>query len=57
MLSLSAQSHSEYVDELLHLSSPSHSPRSASDNHRIFRVPRMGRRTLGERDPFNISDL
>ena len=34
--------------ELLHLYSPSRSLRSATDT-RIFRVPRMGRRTLGGR--------
>ena len=37
-----------YLTELLHLYSPSRSLRSAADT-RIFRVPRMGRRTLGER--------
>ena len=37
-----------YLSELLHLYSPSRSLRSAADT-RIFRVPRMGRRTLGER--------
>ena len=37
-----------YLSELLHLYSSSRSLRSASDS-RIFRVPRMGRRTLGER--------
>ena len=37
-----------YLSELLHLHSPSRSLRSAADT-RIFRVPRMGRRTLGER--------
>ena len=37
-----------YLSELLHLYSPSRSLRSDSDT-RIFRVPRMGRRTLGER--------
>ena len=37
-----------YRSELLHLYSPFRSLRSASDT-RIFRVPRMGRRTLGER--------
>ena len=37
-----------YLFELLHLYSPSRSLRSASDTW-IFRVPRMGRRTLGER--------
>ena len=36
-----------YLSELLHLYSPSRSLRSAADT-RIFRVPRMGRRTLGE---------
>ena len=37
-----------HLSELLHLYSPSRSLRSASDTW-IFRVPRMGRRTLGER--------
>ena len=37
-----------YLSELLHLYSPSRSPRSASYT-RIFRVPRMDRRTLEER--------
>ena len=37
-----------YLSELRHLYSPSRSLRSASDT-RIFRVPGMGRRTLGER--------
>ena len=37
-----------YLSELLHLYSPSRSLRSAADT-RIFRVPRMGRRALGER--------
>ena len=37
-----------YLSELLHLYSPSRSLRSASDT-RIFRVSRMGRRTLRER--------
>ena len=37
-----------YLSELLHLFSPSPSLRSASDT-RIFRVPRVGRRSLGER--------
>ena len=37
-----------YLSELLHLCSPSRCLRSAADT-RIFRVPRMGRRTLGER--------
>ena len=37
-----------YPSALLHLYSPSCSFRSAADAH-IFRVPRMGRRTLGER--------
>ena len=37
-----------YLSALLHLYSPSCSLRSAADAH-IFRVPRMGRRTLGER--------
>ena len=36
------------LSELLHLYSPSRSLRSASDT-RIFRVPRVCRRTLGER--------
>ena len=36
------------LSELLHLYSPSHSLRSASDTG-IFRVPRVCRRTLGER--------
>ena len=36
-----------YLSELLHLCSPSRSLRTAADT-RIFRVPRMGRRTLGE---------
>ena len=36
-----------YLSGLLHLYSPSRSLRSASDT-RIFHVPRMGRRTLGE---------
>ena len=43
-----------YLFPLLHLYSP-RSLRSAADT-RIFRVPRMGRRTLG-RDPFNTLDL
>ena len=37
-----------YLSELLHLFSLSPSLRSASDT-RIFRVPRVGRRSLGER--------
>ena len=37
-----------FLSELLHLNSPSRSLRSAVDT-RIFHVPRMGRRTLGER--------
>ena len=37
-----------YLSGLLHLYSPSRSLRSAADT-RIFRVPRMGRRTLAER--------
>ena len=37
-----------YLTELLHLYSPSRSLRSASDTW-IFRVPRVCRRTLGER--------
>ena len=37
-----------YLSELLHLYSPSRSFRSASDT-RIFRIPRVCRRTLGER--------
>ena len=37
-----------YLSELLRLYSPSRSQRSASDT-RIFRVPRVCRRTLGER--------
>ena len=37
-----------YLSALLHLCSPSHSLRSAADT-RILHVPRMGRRTLGER--------
>ena len=37
-----------YLSELLHLHSPSCSLHSAADTG-IFRVPRMGRRTLGER--------
>ena len=37
-----------YLSELLHPYSSSRSLRSASDT-RIFRVPRMGRRTRGER--------
>ena len=37
-----------YLSELLHLYSPSHSLRSASDT-RIFSVPRVGRKTLGDR--------
>ena len=37
-----------YLSELLHLYSPSRSLRSASDT-RIFRVPRVCTRTLGER--------
>ena len=37
-----------YLSELLHLYSPSHSFCSASDTQ-IFRVPRVCRRTLGER--------
>ena len=37
-----------YLSELLHLCSPSRCPCSAADT-RIFRVPRMGRRTMGER--------
>ena len=37
-----------YLSELLHLYSPSRSLHSASDT-RIFRVPRMCWRTLGER--------
>ena len=37
-----------YLSELLHLYSPSRSLRLASDT-RIFRVPRMCRRTLGEK--------
>ena len=39
---------SPYLSELLHLYSPSRSLRPAS-NTRIFRVPRVCRRTLGER--------
>ena len=38
---------SPYLSELLHLCSP-RSFRSAADT-RMFRVPRVGRRTLGER--------
>ena len=37
-----------YLSELLHLYSLSHSLRSATDTH-IVRVPRMGKRALGER--------
>ena len=37
-----------YLTELHHLYSPSRSLRSSADT-RIFRIPRMGRRTLGER--------
>ena len=37
-----------YLSEMLHLYSPSRSLRSAADT-RIFRVPGMGRRTLGAR--------
>ena len=37
-----------YLSELLHLCSPSRCLRSAADT-RIFRVPRIDRRTLGER--------
>ena len=39
---------SPYLSNILHLYSPSCSLRSAADT-RIFHVPRMGRRTLGER--------
>ena len=44
-----------YVSDLLYPHSPSRSLRTTSDT-RIFRIPRMGRRTLGERF-FNSSDL
>ena len=45
---------SPYLSELLRLYSPSRSLRSATDT-RIFRVHRMGRRTLGE-IPFQYND-
>jgi len=41
------------LSELLHLHSPSRSLRSASDT-RIFRVPRTGRRTLGQRSGLSV---
>ena len=45
-----------YLSELLHLCSPSRSLRSALDT-RIFRVPRIYTRTLGEISFFNTSNL